>query len=293
MKKTALFPVIAAVMTLLFWSSCTSDNVPGTTTIGSDSTQAGNQDSSALYALPSPLQMVLLLMNADAPYNDELLNPDTKSETYSSAYKQAVNLGVYQADLAYIISHQQTQTAMDYFGAVKKLGDKLGIFGAFENGMMERAEKNLGNKDSLYEISSGAFADADEYLDENKRPEVSDLIVVGGWIESTYLATQTLKTHDDAKLRRRIGQDKQLLPKLIAMVEAHPADADHQALAAKLHDLEGAYQNVKVETDYRPAVTDSVKKVTRIGSKTKVRYKKEDLVKITEKIAAIRKEFVQ
>lgn len=293
MKKPPLFPVIVAVMSFLLWSSCTSDNVPGTTTVGSDSTGVNRQDSSALDGLPSPLQMVLLLMNADAPYNNEFLNPHTKAEAYSTSYKQAINLGVYQADLAYIISHQQTQTALDYFGAVKKLGDKLGIFGAFENGMMERAEKNLGNKDSLYDISTSAFADADEYLDDNKRPEVSDLIAVGGWIESTYLATQTLKTHDDAKLRRRIGQDKLLLPKLIALVEGHPKDADHQALAAKLHDLESAYQNVKVETDYKPAVTDSARKVTRIGSKTKVRYKKEDLAKITEKIAALRKEFVQ
>lgn len=293
MKRIVNLTSAVAFAVLLFLSGCTSDSGPSTTTLGGDSTSTAVQDTNGLDNMPSPLQMVLLLMNADAPYNNELLNPHTKGETYSTTYKQAINLGVYQADLGYIISHQQTQTALDYFGTVKKLGDKLGIFGAFENGMMERAEKNLGNKDSLYDISSTAFADAEQYLDENQRPAVADLIAVGGWVESTYLATQTLKTHDNTLLRRRIGQDKLLLPKLIALVEAHPADADHQALAAKLHDLESAYQNVIVATDYKPAVTDSVKKITRIGSKTKVRYKKEDLARITEKVANLRKEFTQ
>jgi hypothetical protein len=293
MTRFAQTLAVSALLSALLWAGCTSDSGPGTTTIAPDSSATPPADSGGIGGLPSPLQMMLLLMNADAPFNSELLNPHTKAETYPNSYKQAINLGVYQADLGYIIAHQQTQAALNYFGSVKKLGDKLGIFGAFENGMMERAEKNLGNKDSLMGISSSAFTDASEYLDENKRPADADLIAVGGWVESTYLATQTLKTHDNALLRRRIGQDKLLLPKLIALVQAHPADADHQALLAKLNDLQSAYEHVKVETDYRAAVTDTVRKVTRIGSKTKVRYKKEDLARITDKIAALRKDFVQ
>ena len=244
-------------------------------------------------SLPSPIQLVLLLLNADAPYNNELLNPHTKAEAYPSAYKQALNLGVYQADLGYIIAHQQTQEALNYFQSVKKLGDKLGIIGAFEDGMMDRAEKNLGSKDSLLDISSDAFADAGTYLDANQRPEVAGLIVVGGWVESTYLATQTLKVKDNALLRRRIGQDKLLLPRLIALVDAQKGNPDYAGLATKLRDLESAYANVVVQTDYKAAETDSLQKVTRIGSKTKVRYKKEDLKLITDKVAALRNEFVQ
>ena len=288
MKQT--FSLLALAISLLFWG-CTNSDGPGTVSLGGDSQVQA--DSNALDGLPSPVQMALLLMNADAPYNNELLNPQAKADAYGTPYKQALNLGIYQADLAYAISHDQTQTALDYFKVVKQLGDKLGILSAFDQTMISRAEKNLGNRDSLFDISSNAFADAEAYLEDSKRREVADLIAVGGWVESTYLATQVLKSHDSPKLRRRVGQDKTLLPRLIALVDGHPQNADHQALAAKLRDLEKVYAPVVVSIDYKPATTDSARKVTRIGSKSKVRYKKEDLANITSKIADLRKEFVQ
>jgi hypothetical protein len=275
----------------VFFAGCGADPAPSD---GSDTDSTATEGvAPPQTGLPSPIKMAMLILNADAPYNDELLNPQAKAETYPSAFKQALNLGVYQADLGYIVAHHQTQEALDYFQAVKKLGDKLGIIGAFEQGMMERAEKNLGSKDSLMDISSDAFADAARYLDANRRPEASGLIVVGGWVESTYIATQTLKTSDNTMLRRRVGQDKLILPRIIALIDAHNATPEYKDLSAKLHDLETAYANVQIKVDYKPATTDESKKMTQIGSKTKVRYKQADLDLITEKIAALRNAFIQ
>jgi hypothetical protein len=292
MDRIARFFLPFLLVGAVFVAACGADPAPDS---GSDSDSTAT-DTSAMAppnSMPSPIQMAMLILNADAPFNDELLNPQAKAETYPTAFKQALNLGVYQADLGYIIAHHQTQEALDYFQAVKKLGDKLGIIGAFEQGMIDRAERNLGSKDSLMAISSDAFADAEHYLDKNRRPEASGLIVVGGWVESTYIATQTLKTSDNSMLRRRVGQDKLLLPRIIALIDAHSATPEYKDLSQKLHDLESAYANVQIKTEYKAASTDEAKKVTKIGSKTKVRYKQADLDRITEKIAALRKEFIQ
>lgn len=292
MDRIARFFLPFLLVGAVFVAACGADPAPDS---GSDSDSTAT-DTSAMVppnSMPSPIQMAMLILNADAPFNDELLNPQAKAETYPTAFKQALNLGVYQADLGYIIAHHQTQEALDYFQAVKKLGDKLGIIGAFEQGMIDRAERNLGSKDSLMAISSDAFADAEHYLDKNRRPEASGLIVVGGWVESTYIATQTLKTSDNSMLRRRVGQDKLLLPRIIALIDAHSATSEYKDLSQKLHDLESAYANVQIKTEYKAASTDEAKKVTKIGSKTKVRYKQADLDRITEKIAALRKEFIQ
>jgi hypothetical protein len=292
MDRIARFLLPLLLVGAVFVTACGAD--PATEAgVDADSTATDTTLSGPAPSMPSPLQMALLILNSKSPYNDELLNPKAKAETYPSAFKQALNLGVYQADLGYIIAHHQTQEALDYFQAVKLLGDKLGIIGAFEQGMIERAERNLGSKDSLMAISSDAFADAGRYLDANRRPEASGLIVVGGWVESTYIATQTLKTSDNSMLRRRVGQDKLLLPRIIALIEAHAATPDYKDLSTKLHDLESAYAAVQVETAHKAATTDEAQKVTRIGSKTKVRYKQADLDLITQKIAALRNEFIQ
>lgn len=289
-------PLVPVLLALLFcsclWAGC-GQNASTETTLTLDSlttptaTVAGEEAS-----LPSPVQMAMSIFNSKAPFNGELLNPATKADAYGNTFSQAVNLGIYQADLGYLIANHQTQGALDYFGAVKKLGDKMGIFGAFEDTMMERAEKNLDSRDSLFAIVSDAFQNADIYLNENAMMASADLILAGGWLESTYLATQILKTHDSGPLRKRIGDDKQVLPELLIALEAHKDSKEHLALAGHFRELNTIYDEIKIKREDKAAVSDPEKKVTKIGSKTKVRYTKETLAKITDKVAAIRKIYV-
>lgn len=220
-----------------------------------------------------------------------MLNPANKADGYSTSFQQALNLGIYQADLGYLIANHQTQEALTYFGAVKKLGDKLQIFGAFEDQMMERAEKNLDSRDSLFAILSDAFKNADVYLNENAMMASADLIVAGGWLESTYLVTQILKTYDSGPLRKRIGDDKLILPQLLASLEQHKDSKDHMALATQLRELNTIYDQIKIKHDDMASETDETNKVVKIKSNTKVRYTRETLAQITEKVAAIRKSF--
>lgn len=243
--------------------------------------------------MPSPIQMALSILNAKAPYNSELLNPAKKADAYSNSFKQAINLGIYQADLGYLIANHQTQESLDYFQAVKKLGDKLGIFGAFEGNMMERAEKNVNSRDSLFAIVSEAFKHADVYLNENAMMESADLIVAGGWLESTYLVTQILKTYDSGPLRKRVGDDKMILPQLLASIEMHKDSKDHQEFAKQLRELNVIYDQIKIKHVDAASTQDDAKKVVQLNAKTKVRYTKETLAQITDKIAAIRNMYIQ
>ncbi len=293
-SKSPLVPVLMVVLLMTsLWAGC-GQSTSTESTLSLDSLtvpppQAGNGEEANL---PSPVQMAMSIFNSKAPYNGELLNPATKADGYSNTFSQAINLGIYQADLGYLIANHQTQGALDYFGAVKKLGDKMGIFGAFEDTMMERAEKNLDSRDSLFAIVSDAFQNADIYLNENAMMASADLILAGGWLESTYLATQILKTHDSGPLRKRIGDDKQVLPELLLALEAHKDSKDHLALAGHFRELNTIYDEIKIKREDKAAVSDPEKKVTKIGSKTKVRYTKETLAKITDKVAAIRKIYV-
>lgn len=288
--------VAALLLAVFMFTSCeqgstttTKGETPSETPakeVETPATTPGN--GKTLQSVPSPIQMAFYLLNSKAPYNQELMNPTQNTDKYSNSFLQAINLGIYQADLGYIIAHEQTQEALNYFESVNKLGDKLGIFGAFEKGMIERAEDNLDQRDSLFAITTDAFKDAETYLNQNAQPEVADLIVIGGWLESTFLATQTLKTSGTAQLRKRIGDDKTVLPRLLKMMETHGGSKDFLALASKLRELTALYDKVTIKRTYKPAETDKENKVTRITSTHKVRYSKDLLMQITEKVAEIR-----
>ncbi len=73
-----------------------------------------------LFSIPSPLQTSILLKSSGANYSKDLLNVTSKLPSYSTEYKKALNLGVYGADLGYVIIYGQTQDALGYLSASKK-----------------------------------------------------------------------------------------------------------------------------------------------------------------------------
>ena len=296
-RKTPLSLVLTVFLLCpLLWIGCTQ-SASTSTADDLDSLAEATDTASAPPAdeagMPSPIQMALSILNAKAPYNSELLNPAKHADGYSNSFKQAINLGIYPADLGYLIANHQTQESLDYFQAVKKLGDKLGIFGAFEGNMMARAEQNVNSRDSLFAIVSEAFKHADVYLNENAMMESADLIVAGAWLESTYLVTQILKSYDSGPLRKRVGDDKMVLPQLLASISSHKDSKDHEALATQLRELNTIYDQIKIKHVDAASTQDDAKKVVQLNAKTKVRYSKETLAQITDKIAAIRTMYIQ
>ena len=79
-----------------------------------------------------------------------------------------MNLGVFGADLGYVAIYDQTQDAIAYMNATRKLADELGVSAAFDASLMKRFEANLGKKDSLILLVSDGMRASDSYLQNNK-----------------------------------------------------------------------------------------------------------------------------
>ena len=61
-----------------------------------------------MFSIPSPIQTSMLLKKSGAPYSKAILNVPANVSKYSTAVKKALNLGIYGADLGYVILYQQT-----------------------------------------------------------------------------------------------------------------------------------------------------------------------------------------
>ncbi|MEZ4757420.1 MAG: hypothetical protein R2817_11390 [Flavobacteriales bacterium] len=199
------------------------------------------------YNIPSPMETAALLQKAGAQYNGRLLNDVKKVDTYTSANKQALNLGVYGADLSYASVFNHTQESMFYTSCTKKLADRLGVLTAFNDSTLELMEKNMGDRDALLDVISETYWNVDAYLKENGRENISALMVAGGWVEGLYIATQVSATNDSQDLRQRIAEQKLSLGDLIALVDSY--EVEDPALDAVRKDLEAIrtlYANVQV-----------------------------------------------
>ena len=66
------------------------------------------------YNIPSPMETAALLRKAGAEYDKDILNDVKNVDRYTAASKQALNLGIYGADLSYASVNNQTQESMFY-----------------------------------------------------------------------------------------------------------------------------------------------------------------------------------
>jgi len=55
-----------------------------------------------LFSVPSPIQIAILTKELGIEYNKNILNSSKKYFAYNTSFTQALNLGVYGADLAYV-----------------------------------------------------------------------------------------------------------------------------------------------------------------------------------------------
>lgn len=245
-----------------------------------------------IFSIPSPVQTAILIKETGANYNKDILNVPKNASNYSTNFQKALNLGIYGADLGYVTLYDQTQDALAYMQSVKKLGDDLGVSGAFDISLMTRFEKNLGNKDSMLVLVSDAYRASDSYLKNSDRNEVSALVLTGGWIESLYFATNVNKIKNTPEISRRIGEQKSSLESLIRLLGQHRSQPEYEELVSSLEDLMTAFEGVESVYVYQDPITDANKKMTTITSKTEVKITPEQIKNITDKVESIRKQIV-
>jgi hypothetical protein len=251
-----------------------------------------------LFSIPSPIQTSVLLKQSGAAYNKDLLNATQSLSSYSTGFQKAVNLGVYGADLSYVIIYGQTQDALGYLNASKKLSDDIGVSGAFDEGLMKRFEKNMGVNDSLLSIFSSAYRATDAYLKNNDRGQESGLIIAGGWIETMYFTTNILKNNFKNKkdVIARVAEQKTTLDHVIRLLTLNYQNPDHPQqteLVDQLIDLYGEFEEIKVTYTFVKPTTDVANKTTTINSTTSVDISDAQLKAITEKVAAIRSSLIK
>lgn len=246
-----------------------------------------------IFSIPSPVQTAFLIKDVGIPFKSDYVNPAENSINYSSNFSKALNLGVYGADLGYLTIYEQTDGALRYLKSVRGLSKELGLEGAFDEKLAERFSSNIGNQDSMLVFVSDAYKNSDSYLKDNDKNDVAALVLAGGWIESIYIAADAAVSSKNPLLIERLGDQKNPLASLIAMLGQYNNDSDYEDLISDLEDLHGIFEGIKYTYEYIPSKTDESKKETVIKSKHTVEIADGDLEAIIEKIKSIRTEIVE
>ncbi|MCB0765677.1 MAG: hypothetical protein KDB95_00550 [Flavobacteriales bacterium] len=244
------------------------------------------------YNIPSPMETAALLKKAGAQYNSKILNDVKNVDKYTAASQQALNLGVYGADLSYASVFNHTQESMFYTSCSRKLADRLGVTNAFNDSTLELMQSKMNDRDALLDIISTTYWDVDAYLKENGRDNISALMIAGGWVEGLYVATQVTTTNDSPDLRRRIAEQKHSLDDLVALVGSYGVeDARLDGVKGDLAALQELFKEIK--TPEPGATTTEENGVTVIGgNEPPATLTDAQLTAIRDKAASIRNSYI-
>jgi hypothetical protein len=246
-----------------------------------------------VFSIPSPIQTALLIKESGNNFNKEILNPTTNVSKYISSAKKALNLGIYGTNLGYVTIFEETQSSIAYLATSKSLASDLGIANIFNQSLLARYEKNINNKDSLLTLVSDAFRATDRYLKDNDQEDLGALILAGGWVETLYLATQTIDIESNPKIKNRIGEQKITIENLIKLLLSLNESDDINLLIADLNELKDIYNQVAYSYTFVEPVTDAENKTTTIKSTSSTKMSNETLGLISQKVYSIRNTIIQ
>ena len=247
----------------------------------------------AIFSIPSPIQLGSIIANNGASYDNEMLNKANKADMYATTVSQALNLGIYGADLGYTTLYDHQQESLRYMKASRKLADVLGISEAFDDETIAQIERNLENKDSLLYLISNSYRKADEFLQIRDRKYIGALIIVGGWIESIYFAGTIGKMNKTGEISKLIGMQKHTLETILdKMLIKYIDEPGVEDLFMDLESIRESFEEINIEYTFNEPTHDKVTKTTEINSTTSVEITDEVFLEIGKKIALLRKKII-
>ena len=252
--------------------------------------------SSVLQAIPSPLEISMLLKESGKKYNASYLNsPDNRSK-YNTNYKKALNLGVYGTDLGYTNIYEQNQDGVKYMSAIKEIADGLNIGQFFDIETIGRLATNSKNLDSLLLITTQNFNSINHYLQTQNRANLSVLFLTGGWLEALHITCEVSKANPENKqLQETIGEQKIILENIKLLLSFYKdTDANMASLLTDMDELQKAFDKVSITYTYKESTFEVVDGVMVIkdNSSSTIQITPEDIDNIRTLTQSIRNKII-
>lgn len=253
--KTYLVYIASSILLvgiLLISYSCNSGNKSSSLEVPDSVKMAGAPEvsdeamASIVENVSSPVEMAALIKSLNVPFSKKYLATTSNLDNYNTSMQQAFTLGVFGADLGYLNMYAKTGSVVDYLSTIKTLADKLNIGQFFDFTTLKRLASNNTNMDSMMYISVHSFNQMDKYLRENKRGNLSALIIAGVWIEGMYLATQVAKEKSNAQLNERIGGQKEILSYLMLILKNYSVDPNFKKYYDEFDIIRNQFNEIKI-----------------------------------------------
>lgn len=292
---------IALCAALIFSASCkraekaTHIPTPVFSTYIPDSPEDTSKMREIYYGLLTPVEVCNIFERLGLHYNDTAILSTEYQDLYMSSYKAAMNLGVYGVDMGYMKLFGVNRQTVSYFNTIKILSERLNMPDTFLSDAIRSLDADINNADTLTGLMNDAYRKIDDHLRLEGSEGTLGLMLMGGWIEAMYLATQLAydPANPDPQVVGKIAEQKYSLISLLSFMKNYYDDPMVVFYTKKLKYLnrwfdtfEIYYQpgDVRIDTARQVITTSGTEMTVTVGTLNEIR---DYIAKLRAEITAV------
>ena len=205
-----------------------------------------------VFPVPTPYEVTDIITKSGVKFDSDLLNPLNNSRKYLTTKAQALNIGVYGADLSYANVFNNGDLVRQYFDVIKNLSDELGLSLLFTDDFLQRIDNNINNADSLYKIATESYYKTYSYLVDRGKSDVASTVLTGSFIEALYLAMKSAETiKDPTTIYQKIAEQKFASQQLVKLLDKDSQISDlAKEVLEILRPIDAILRKVRYEDDH-------------------------------------------
>jgi len=227
------------------------------------------------YKLPSPVELYRLMNGYGATFKGELMNSIDLADNYITSSEKSINFGIYASDLAYASVFEMHDKSHAYFKMLKGMANQLGITEGYDKDIVDRLDNNFQNSDSLLQITNDSYWEVCNFLESSEKSDVLSKILLGGWVESVYIAVGSVDTFDENnKIVQLVSEQSFLLENLINYLETLKGDKDSDSYLKRLYDLQKSFDKLFYNPEGTAITKQQYKEIA-----SKIKYFRKELIK--------------
>ncbi|NND76809.1 MAG: hypothetical protein HKN39_01325 [Flavobacteriales bacterium] len=197
-------------------------------------------------------ELTIMLREGGYVYDPTLLHSVEMVDEYINSKEQALNIGVYAADLNYMTIFEQNKDNMVYADAIFRLAEELSISEAFDK---EYLTELLKNNIPSYKLKSDelndVFEQAKNEINSSDRAQITALIIAGSWVEGMYLSTSLAQEEwPNEEIAERMWHQCFSYHQVLKMLKIYKDYPPCDVVYRKFLELEPAVTNI-TETSVR------------------------------------------
>jgi len=243
------------------------------------------------YGLLTPVEVCVIFNRLGVSYNNTILNPTTNSDLYLSTSKAAINTGIYGADFGYLKLFGLGQEVINYMLTIREMSNKLGIPDELLTGPIRQVQKDMADIDTVTTLMRNAYNAIEDHLRQSGRESTAGLMLMGGWVEAMFIATQLLYNPEnpDPEVVEKISEQKYTLNSLLSFMKNYYDDPVVVYYTKKLRYLKSFFDTFEIYFEKGDLEIDTTRQVL-LSSGSKMTITVDTLNRIREYILRLRTE---